>query len=228
MSTGPPSVLLIRHAQSVWNAEARWQGQADPPLSDDGEAQAEAACRMMSGQGLSGSPVSGPWPGFDLMISSDLKRARSTAERLAACFDTSPPHLLEPAWREYDVGEWSGLTRSEIEARWPDQLAAFDSGRLDSPPGGESRAAFDERVRRAAALLSEMVLARQARTCLVVTHGGVIRSLARSAGVPEVHIGHLSGYQARVVPGGVTGLEPVSLVPALPAEAPDGGEQDAL
>jgi probable phosphoglycerate mutase len=215
-----PSVLLIRHAQSIWNAEARWQGQADPPLSDDGDAQIEVASR-----GLSRTAP------FDLIITSDLKRARATAERIAGFMGVSPPHLLEPGLREYDVGQWSGLTRAEIERRWPSELTAFDAGRLSRPPGGESRSGFDERVRSAFELVSAVVMSRDVRHALVVTHGGVIRSLARTSAIAEIPIGHLAGYRARAREGGLDLIEPVRLLPdrADVAEPADlEGEQEGL
>jgi broad specificity phosphatase PhoE len=162
---------------------------------------------------------------IDFIVTSDLKRARATAELLAAQLDISAPHLLEPGLREYDVGTWSGLTRTEIEARWPDALAAFDRGELDAPPGGESRADFDRRVRRSAARVCDLILQRRAHGTLIVTHGGVIRSIARSAGVPEIHIAHLAGYEGRAELGGITDLRPVSLLPRL--DRPGGGRRPA-
>jgi broad specificity phosphatase PhoE len=221
---GAASVLVIRHAQSTWNADARWQGQADPPLSGDGDRQVEAAADRLA-------DLIGSGPRVDLMITSDLKRARSTAERLAAGMGVAPPHLLLADLREYDVGAWSGLTRAEIELRWPEQLARFDRGDLDRPPGGESRAAFDVRVRRAAADVAGLIEGHRSRLGLVVTHGGVIRSLARTGGLPEVHIGHLGGYWAVPGPGGLELADPVRLLSSPQwggAAADPDGEQDRL
>jgi broad specificity phosphatase PhoE len=89
-------LLCIRHAQSTWNAAGRWQGQADPPLSEQGLRQAEALAERLRGEG---------WP-LRALLTSDLARARETAARLGAAFDLDP----EPwaALREADLGLWSG------------------------------------------------------------------------------------------------------------------------
>src|ERR1051325_541049 len=92
-------ILVVRHGQSTWNADGRWQGQADPPLSDLGVAQAEAAARTVDG--------------VDVISASDLERAHHTATILAA------PRQLEVVadarLRERDAGEWTGLTRVQID-----------------------------------------------------------------------------------------------------------------
>ena len=96
--------LVIRHGESEWNAQRRWQGQADPPLTDLGRMQAHAAVEKLGT--------------FDLLASSDLQRARSTAEIIGHRLGIE----LLPAdsrLRETDVGEWQGLTVEEIEAAYP-------------------------------------------------------------------------------------------------------------
>ena len=118
-------LLLVRHGQSVWNAEGRWQGQADPPLSELGERQAEAA-------GSAIEPV-------DAVVTSDLVRASRTAEILGDSLGV--PVEVERGFRERDAGEWSGLTRVEIEEAWPGYLA--DHRR---PPGFELDEPLVERV----------------------------------------------------------------------------------
>lgn len=172
------SVVLLRHALSTWNLEGRWQGQADPPLSVAGEAQA-----------LEAAPRLGP---VDLVVTSGLSRADRTARLLAP----GVPTVVEAGLREYDVGAWSGRTRDEIVELWPGQLEAFDAGRLECPPGGESRSAFDRRVREATVRLRQIVTAAGAGRTLVVTHGGVLRSMARQHGEQEQHVAHLCGYEA--------------------------------
>lgn len=200
-----PVVVVVRHALSVWNMEGRWQGHADPPLSAAGLDQAERAAAAVEG--------------VDLVVTSDLERARRTgavlAPRAAATTCT--------ALREFDVGAWSGLTRPEIEARWPDQLAAFDAGRLDSPPGGEGRGAFEARVATAARAVAGIVRRRSSQRSLVVTHGGVVRALARMQGLGDHHVGHLCGYQAEVKGDDLALVAPVDLLgpPRRPARAVD-------
>jgi broad specificity phosphatase PhoE len=160
------TLWFARHGQSTWNAEGRWQGQADPPLSELGRAQAEALAEALSGAGIA------------LLVSSDLERARETARIVGARLGLDP--VLEPALREHDVGAWSGLTHAEIEARWPEELARFRAGDLAlAPGGGESRLALRTRVRAALARLE----ARAGGPLALVSHLGVLRALA-----PGVHV----------------------------------------
>ena len=200
--------VVLRHAQSVWNASGRWQGQADPPLSMAGEAQVRAVL-----------PVLGQLAPFDLIVSSDLARARVTADLMADGLGRPGTRLVEPLLREYDVGEWSGLDRATIEARWPEQLGSFDAGRLEAPPGGESRSDFDERVKDGLRRTTDVACTQGSRRLLVVAHGGVIRSMMRAAGIAERHIRHLCGIRADLVGGVATGVRPVDL-PAVADPAP--------
>jgi len=161
-------VLLLRHGQSTWNAQGRWQGWSDPPLSELGRAQAAAAAGHLAGFGLTN------------LTASDLDRARTTASIVADTLGLAPV-AIDADLREYDVGDWEGLTRPEIELRWPDDLDAWRKGRLAATPGGETRVAFLVRVRAG--------LARIGASCddggqgaLVITHGGVIRAVEQLAG----------------------------------------------
>jgi probable phosphoglycerate mutase len=154
-------VLLVRHGESTWNAEQIWQGQADPPLSALGEQQAiDAAVHA---------------DGVDAVWSSDLARARRTAEIVAS--ERGLPVVVDARLRERDAGEWQGLTRVEIEDRYPGYLA---SGRR--PPGFEGDAAL---VTRALAAIEAIGTAHRGQTVLVVTHGGVVRTLERHLGAVD-------------------------------------------
>ena len=201
------SVLLIRPAQSTWNATGRWQGQADPPLSAAGEELArQAAVRLAADTDV------------ELVITSDLQRARRTGEILAGRVGVArsgrqaPELVAEPGLREFHVGEWSGLTRMEIEERWPSLLASFDAGRLTAAPGGETRSEFDARVRHAAERVARAIDRHRAGCTLVVTHGGVIRSLARTTGLQERHVPNLGGYRGAASPEGLSLHYPVDLL----------------
>ncbi|HWE57887.1 MAG TPA: histidine phosphatase family protein [Acidimicrobiales bacterium] len=185
-----PTVLIVRHALSVWNAEGRWQGQADPPLAPEGEAQARAASARVG-------PV-------DLVITSDLERARRTGQLVAPGVALE----IEPGLREFDVGDWSGHTRAEIERLWPGELAEFDAGRLDAPPGSEGRRHFDERVAAAAGRVARKAVGRT----LVVTHGGVVRALARHQNRRDGRFSHLCGFDAEVKGTGLLLLHPLDLL----------------
>lgn len=195
-----PPFVVVRHAESTWNAEGRWQGQADPPLSERGRRQAMAATSALCGVGV------------DLVVSSDLARARQTAELLIAGMGLDTSVLTDPGLREYDAGQWSGLTRDEIAQQWPDQLARFDHGELAGPPGGELRRDFDARVRHASERVATLAIRSQASQVLIATHGGVIHSMARQAGLPDRHITFLSGYAGVVSDGGLQVADAVDLL----------------
>jgi probable phosphoglycerate mutase len=155
MEREPTRVLLLRHGQSTWNAEGRWQGQADPPLSALGEEQARAAAGALG-------PV-------DLIVASDLARARQTAEIIAEA--RGLVIRVDPRLREVDMGPWSGLTRAEIEASWPGWVA---DGRR--PVQTETT---DEVADRVVAALRSLNAAHPDTTVLAVAHGGAIRHLER-------------------------------------------------
>lgn len=168
-------LLLLRHGQSSWNAEGRWQGWADPPLSPLGEAQARAAAGRLADAGLTG------------VVSSDLERARRTAAVVAEQLDL-PMLPAERDLRERDIGDWSGLTTTEIEQGWPGWLTAWRAGELERPPNGESRAQIAARVMAVLQRLSQ-----GAGTVLVVTHGGVIHLVQEHLGCDFVRMGNLCG-----------------------------------
>ena len=166
----PTRVLLLRHGQSTWNAARRWQGQADPPLTEFGEEQAYQASQKL---GL-----------FDLVVASDLERARRTAEIIAAQLGIGPVQLDERL-RENHAGEWEGLTKEEVEAAWPGYLAEHRR-----PPGFEP--AQDVGVRALGALIE---IGRQVPDgeVLAVAHGGVIRVLRRLLADTDDVIPNLGG-----------------------------------
>lgn len=166
-------VLLVRHGQSEWNAQGRWQGQADPPLSELGRAQARAAANSLGA--------------VDAVFASDLQRATETAVIIAESLGVGPV-IIDDDLRERDAGEWSGLTREEIHERYPgylpdDRHRAFapDAGAPKRPPGWESDDVLRERVLRALSRIHEMV---PDGDVLTVTHGGVIYVLEDHLGEP--------------------------------------------
>jgi broad specificity phosphatase PhoE len=171
-------ILMIRHGESTWNLEDRWQGWADSPLSSAGEVQAAEAAGRLCDAGVTG------------VVSSDLRRARDTAGIISEALGLGPV-ATEPRLREYDVGDWEGLTRGEIDAEWPGVRAAWRRGELAALPGGEPRAEFVRRV-------IEGVAAVAARddlgpTVLVVGHGGGVRVVERHLGLESWAVPNLSG-----------------------------------
>lgn len=158
-SAGPDRILLVRHAQSEWNAAHRWQGQADPPLSAVGEHQAS---RLADHPRLAR---------IDAIVTSDLIRAVETAERIAQRKDL--PLSIDSVLRELDVGSWSGRTRAQIEQAQPGALARYAAG-IAGWEGGESCAAHAQRCRAAARMLESW---SGASSLCAITHGGTARMI---------------------------------------------------
>ena len=151
-------LLLVRHGETEWNAQNRFQGHSDLPLSEMGKRQALAARRKLAREELHAA------------YSSDLRRAWETAEIIAA------PHQLplraEPRLREIHFGEWEGLTSDEIRERYPEASAAYMVDPVNvPPPGGEALSQVATRVQAA---LDEIVRAHQDETVLLVGHGGTL------------------------------------------------------
>jgi broad specificity phosphatase PhoE len=161
-------LLLVRHGESTWNALGRWQGHADPSLSAAGVAQARAAAPALTG--------------IDEVWSSDLIRARQTAE---LCAPAGVVHV-DPRLRERDVGEWTGLTRDTIEDRYPGWLT---DGRR--PHGWETDESLAARGWRA--LRSVVAALEPGRPAVVVSHGGLIRAVEASLGTPPRPVPNLGG-----------------------------------
>ena len=155
------ALLLIRHAESSWNAAGRWQGHGDPPLSDRGRAQANALARELARETI------------DVLVSSDLRRAAETAAILGEARGLRPE--LNPRLRELDLGDWEGLTRDQIERTAGNVLRRFDAGDLDVRPGGGEN--LREIEQRAFSIVAELVDAHPGRRLAIVTHLGVIRAL---------------------------------------------------
>ena len=192
-------VLVVRHGESTWNAVRRWQGQADPPLTERGEAQARRAAVA--------SVDHGP---FDAVVSSSLQRASQTSRIIADAIGLSVSKRFH-SLAERDAGEWEGLTRTEIEERFPGYLAGDRR-----PPGYES----DESVTaRADVALRDLAAAFTGQTVLAVSHGGVIHALER-AHDPEGGWQRLDNLTGRWFDVDPDGWRPVGERVAL---VPDGG-----
>ena len=189
-NTATTELLVIRHGQSTWNEEHRWQGQADPPLSDFGREQAGAAAQAI-GQ-------------VDVIVSSPQIRAAETASIIGSIIGVGPVQLLD-GLQERSAGEWSGLTRTEIDERWPGWV---DSDRR--PDGWEPDEVFIPRVMGA---ISTVATEFAGATALVVCHGGVIIALERELGVNEARIPNLHGRVVRRRSGTLVGGDRLELIP---------------
>ena len=126
---------------------------------------------------------------FTKVVSSDLARATDTARVVAETLQLGEVEI-DISVRERDVGDWCGRTTEEIDLIWPGAIAAWRSGRLDRPPGGEHEPDFRARVVRAV----ERLASEAKGPILVITHGGVIRSLVRQLGGEPPATNNLSGW----------------------------------
>jgi broad specificity phosphatase PhoE len=178
-------LCILRHGQSEWNTEQRWQGWIDVPLTALGEAQARARAAQLA----AGSLV------VPTVFASDLARAQRTAEALAAALGARV--VTDPGFRERNGGEFQGLTATEIDERWPGLRDRWRAGEVTAPPGGESdddlRARFD-------AALARLVASTAAdHDAVLVTHGGVLRVVARRAGISGRDVTeNVGGYWFRI------------------------------
>jgi len=193
-------MLLVRHGQSEWNALGRWQGQADVPLSDLGRRQARVAASAIGT--------------VDIIVASDLERAAHTAAIIGETIGVGPV-MIEPLLRERDAGEWSGLTRKEIDAAWPGYV---DDHRR--PPGFEPEEAFLERTH---AGLVRVHREYGGADVLVVTHGGVIYAFEREAGLPFQRLPNLGARQITHRGDGIELGERLDLVADEDAADPQAG-----
>ena len=169
-------VYLIRHGQSTWNAERRWAGQADPPLSAAGRGETYGACRALADMD------------FDGVVSSSLSRARETAEIIASQLNL-PLHQRLSDFNERHAGLVSGLTSGEIEVRFPEFLNEWRQGKISEIPGGESWDVFVERVIQGFGRFENF----GAQRILLVTHEGVLRAVAEHLHEPQCKHENLQG-----------------------------------
>jgi probable phosphoglycerate mutase len=157
------TLMIIRHGETEWNRDLRFQGHGDSPLTGVGRAQAQALAER-----LADAPI-------DRLISSDLGRTRETAGYIATATGLEP--TTDPRLRERHYGPFEGLTIPEIEVRHPEAYARF---RTDDPeyvlPGGESHRQHYERN---VGFFKAYVKDHPGTTAALVAHGGVLDSVFR-------------------------------------------------
>lgn len=195
-------ILAIRHGQSTWNDAGRWQGRADPPLSELGEHQALEAAKVIGN--------------VDAIVASPQQRAFGTASIIGANIGVGPVDVVDDL-AERDIGAWQGLTRSQIDADYPGWV---DSGQR--PEGWEHDAELEERVLRA---FDEVVNRYPGASVLLAAHGGVIIAMERYLGVNEARIPNLHG---RVVLHDGAKFQPGEPLALIPDELRTGGQSKAL
>ena len=172
-------LLLVRHAET--DLKGTFCGHTDPTLNDAGRAQLPATLERIGSASVK------------LVISSDLLRAQETAAAIAEKFQVE--HLLRPGLREIYFGEWEGLTWQQIEARDPDFARRWHQEFPNlTIPGGESLSNFEARI---AAELDYLRTLPQDGVTVVVTHGGVLRSMLKASGnaaQDQIHYGEVFQY----------------------------------
>lgn len=206
-----PDLILLRHGETEWNRAGRFQGHRDSPLTSLGRAQAAAMGQLLAGLG----------------IGTRTHRARTSPQPRAletARLALGPLGIRaepDPRLMEIGMGRWTGLCRSEIDARWP------------PPPGGEGLLDFyarceggetlDAVAERAAALLRSL-----SGPTILVTHGVTLRLLCAAAlGQGRREAGSYpfrQGQVVRIAGGRMTLLEPEAEIPSgqpLPAASPE-------
>ena len=182
-------LLLVRHGQSIWNADGRWQGQADPPLSELGRLQAFHAAQRVGT--------------VDVIVASDLERARDTALIISEAIGIGPV-VIDEGLRERDAGEWSGLTRAEIEDAWPGYLEE-----RRRPPGWEPDASVLSRLHGALGRIEDEY---RGADVLIVTHGGVVYALEEEHDVEWSRLANLGARAATMDGGRITLGDRIALV----------------
>lgn len=163
-------ILLWRHGQTSWNAQNRFQGHADIELDDVGRAQAARAAKMLRRL----RP--------ERIVSSDLKRARATADALASL--TGADVTVDPRLRETSYSCWEGLTAAEIDERWPGARDAWRAGG-DARPGGDGELRAEVGARVAEALSEHVADLPPGALLVAASHGGAVSSgIQTMLGVP--------------------------------------------
>lgn len=152
-------IIMVRHGQTDWNYEQRYQGHCDIPLNDTGRQQARDLAAILQNETV------------EAVYSSDLCRAKETAEIIAA--PLSLPVIIDPRLREMSFGLWEGQTFTEIYRDYPNEFEEWFRNTSDyTVPGGESV----NRLLKRFQVFMDDIKDRYTGTVLLVTHGGVIRS----------------------------------------------------
>lgn len=147
-------LYLIRHGETSWNVEGRYQGQFDPPLNERGRRQAETTAKTLA-------PL-----GFEAIYSSDLARAYQTAAALAEV--TGLPIQVDPRLREIHQGAWQGVLIGDIRVRWPQEIEGWEHDPWrHHPPGGET---LQQMQTRLFAAIDEINARHPAGTVAVFSH----------------------------------------------------------
>ncbi len=163
-------ILVVRHGQSEWNADGRWQGQENPPLTELGRRQAVHAAQAVGA--------------VDAVYASPLDRAATTAALISESIGVGPV-IVVAGLMERHAGEWQGLTRDQIDAAFPGFLEAGQR-----PPSWEDDDLVEARVMDA---LASIAAEHPDGHVLAVAHAGVIFAIERALGATWERLANLGG-----------------------------------
>jgi len=156
-------LFIVRHGETAWNRDGRFQGQRDTELNEKGLAQADLVARFLANQT------------FEAVVSSPLSRARVTGEKIAAASECSVFEVAD-GLTEIHHGDWEGLLSTDVRKKWPDVLEAWHTKpeTVTMPgPGGESL----EDVQRRCIAVSEKLEKKYTGDVCVTAHDAVIKAL---------------------------------------------------
>jgi broad specificity phosphatase PhoE len=158
--------VFLRHGESLGNAQSRWQGQSDYPLTEKGRAQAWALAERWKAENAK----------FDLVLASPLGRAKETAEIIASLLQVKVE--FDPIWLERAIGEMEGLTSEEVRQKpRPPYTTPYE------PIGGDGEGDWALFLRAGQAIYN--LLRRPAGSYLIVSHGGMLNQVMHAiVGVP--------------------------------------------
>lgn len=165
-------LLVIRHGETPWNTEARIQGHIDIPLNDKGRWQAERVAQALADEAI------------DAIYSSDLQRARHTAEAIAQAVGLSL--TLDESLRERHFGRFEGMTQEEVASQWPEEARRWrERDPAYGPDGGETLENFYERCLDA---ITRLARQHPGQSIALVAHGGVLDCFYRAANGLELDL----------------------------------------
>ncbi len=192
-------LLLLRHAQSIMNAEYRWAGSADPPLSANGiEAVRQLAPQLQE-------------LGVTSLFSSSLVRAVQTAHLLNEYLHVRY-HAPVTEFNDRDIGYWTGLTYEELQESYPEELRAWTSGASREIPGAESWGALCARALHGLDIIRQRC--QPSDVAVAVSHAQVLTAICDSLGFSSTKQHNLEGHWLEIVEGSVVYLEAFSLARA--------------
>ena len=156
-------LMLVRHGETEWNVQRRYQGQSDVPLSEIGNQQAESIAGRLAGQEIGA------------IYASDLKRAWQTAQVIAAQIGLDV--ISEPRLRELKFGILEGLTFEEAEEKYPEMITAWLDDFNNTPERAETIDMFNARI---VSLLDDLKVKHDEQVVLLVGHGGSLSEILRA------------------------------------------------